>query len=274
MWGSGVAELIKLVRRPANWTLLAVAVALSLTFGYFLPLAGVSGAAEGTPNSERGLEAILPAELVGNSLGGLPVFLGAVLLVLGALAVGGEYGWGTWKTVLAQNPSRLTVFGGKVGALAAASLVFVVTMFLAGAVTSGVIAAAKDEPAAWPPLTDLALGLGAGWLIAVMWAALGALLAVALRGLALPIGLGLVWMLVVQNLVIAVAAPLLGWVDAARLGLPGDNAGSLVASLGAPADTPGVAELTGSGQAALVIVAYLCAFTGLAAWLLRRRDVL
>ncbi|EST37878.1 hypothetical protein N566_10705, partial [Streptomycetaceae bacterium MP113-05] len=150
MWGSSVAELFKLVRRPGNWTLLAVAVALSLTFGYLLPLAGISGAAEGAPNSERGLEAILPARLVGNSLGGLPVFLGAILLVLGALAVGGEYGWGTWKTVLAQNPSRLTVLGGKLGALAVAALGFVAVMFATGAAASGIIALTKGGAADWP----------------------------------------------------------------------------------------------------------------------------
>ncbi|EST37861.1 hypothetical protein N566_10710, partial [Streptomycetaceae bacterium MP113-05] len=120
----------------------------------------------------------------------------------------------------------------------------------------------------------LITGLGAGWLIAMMWTALGALLALALRGLALPIGFGLVWMLVVQNLVLSVAAPLLGWVDAARYGLPGSNAGSLASSLGASSSTPGVAELTGTGQAALVVAAYLCGFAGLGAWLLHRRDVL
>ncbi|MFR9675219.1 ABC transporter permease subunit [Streptomyces sp. TR06-5] len=266
--------MTKLVRRPAHWALLAVAVALGLTFGYFIPLAGVTGAAQGVPNSERGLDAILPGELVGNSLGGLPVFLGAILLVLGALAIGGEYGWGTWKTVLTQNPSRLAVLGGKLAALAAAALGFVVTLFVTGAVTSAAIAAAEGEPIAWPSAADLVVGLGAGWLIALMWAALGALLAVALRGLALPIGLGLVWVLVVQNLVISLAAPLLGWVDAARLWLPGDNAGSLAASLGAQADTPGVAELAGSGRATLMVAAYACVFAGLAAWLLRRRDVL
>ncbi|OEV04953.1 ABC transporter permease [Streptomyces oceani] len=274
MWGSTVAELIKLVRRPANWGLLGIAVALSLTFGYFIPLAGVSGAGGDAPNSDRGLDAILPDQLVGNSLGGLPVFLGAILLVVGALALGGEYGWGTWKTVLTQQPSRLIVLAGKLCALAGSALVFVLTMFGTGALTSWAIALAKDAPVVWPSATDLAAGLGAGWLIALMWVSLGALLAIVLRGLALPIGLGLVWLLVVQNLVISLAAPLLDWVDMARQGLPGANAGSLAASLGASGSTPGVGEFAGSGQATLVVAGYLCAFVGLGAWLLSRRDVL
>jgi len=38
-------------------------------------------------------------------------------------------------------------------------------------------------------------GFGAGWLILVVWGSLGAVLGVALRGVALPIGLGVVWVL-------------------------------------------------------------------------------
>jgi ABC-2 type transport system permease protein len=273
MWGSCVAELTKLIRRPANWFMLAIAVVLELMFAYLLPLAGASGAASGAPNSGRGLASILPDKLVGNSIGGLPVFIGAIVLVIGVLAVGVEYGWSTWKTVLTQGPSRLTVYGGKLFALAVAALV-VVTMFVVGAVTSAVVTVVKDQPTNWPSATDILAGVGAGWLIAMTWAVLGALLAIALRGVALPIGLGLMWMLVVQNLLFGIAAPLLGWVNDLRFGLPGSNAGSLVASLGGSTQTPGVAELTGPAQATLVIVAYLIVFAGVGGWLLRRRDVL
>jgi ABC-type transport system involved in multi-copper enzyme maturation permease subunit len=273
MWGSVRAELAKLVRRPAIWLMLGVAVSLGLTFTYLVPYAGAAGAADGVPNGDRGLAALLPDRLVGNSVGGLPVFLGAIALILGVLAVGGEYGWGTWKTVLTQGPSRLTVYAGKLVALAAATLAGVLAMFAAGAVTSAVIAAVEGAPANWPSPADLLVGVGAGWLIAAMWAALGALLAIALRGVALPIGLGLVWLLAVQNLLAAIAAPLLDWVARAQEGLPGPNAGSLVASLGATADTPGVAELAGAGRASLVIAGYLAAFVLLGGVLLRRRDV-
>src|SRR5687767_13913809 len=108
MWGSTQAEIMKLARRPANWLLLAVAVVLSLTFTYLIPYAGANGAADGAPSAGRGVAETLPDQLVGNSIGGFPVFAGAIVLILGVLAVGGEYGWGTWKTVLSQGPSRLT----------------------------------------------------------------------------------------------------------------------------------------------------------------------
>jgi ABC-type transport system involved in multi-copper enzyme maturation permease subunit len=272
MLGSVRAELAKLGRRPAVWLLLGVAVSLGLTFTYLVPYAGASGATGGVPNGDRGLAAVLPDQLVGNSVGGLPVFLGAIALILGVLAVGGEYGWGTWKTVLTQGPSRLTVYAAKLVALAVATLAGMLTMFAAGALASGVIAAAEGEPARWPALGDLVVGVGAGWLMAGMWAALGALLAIALRGVALPIGLGLVWLLAVQNLLAAIAAPLLDWVARAQEYLPGPNAGSLAAALGA-GDTPGVEALVGGGRAAVAVAAYLVAFGLLGGALLRRRDI-
>ncbi|WP_249714541.1 ABC transporter permease [Rhizomonospora bruguierae] len=270
--GSVRAELMKLVRRPAAWLLLAVALVLALTFTYLIPYASYAGGTAGV-RTVGGLPAMLPARLVGNSLGGLPVFLGALVLILGVLVVGGEYGWATWKTVLSQGPSRIRVYGAKLAVLAVACLVTVLAVFAAGAGASALIAAAESAPADWPSAGDLAQGVAAGWLIALMWAALGGLLAITLRSVALPIGLGLVWLLAVQNLLAGIAAPLLSWVATAQKGLPGPNAGSLVAALGA-ADTPGVERLVGAGQATIVLVGYLVGFAILGGAILRRRDVL
>jgi ABC-2 type transport system permease protein len=274
MWGSTRAEITKLVRRPASWLLLAVAVVLSLTFTYLVPYAGANGTADGAPNATRGIAETLPDQLVGNSIGGLPVFAGAILLILGVLAVGGEYGWGTWKTLLAQGPSRLTVYAAKVTAVALASLAIVLALFAAGAVTSAAIAAAEGAPAHWPSAVDLLAGIGAGWLMATVWAGLGVVLAVALRGVALPIGLGLVWLMAVQNLLSAIAAPLLDWVAALQEWLPGPNAGSLAAALGSAPDTPGVETLVGGGHAVAVLAGYLILFVGVGGLLLRRRDII
>ena len=273
MWGSFRAEMIKVVKRPATWLLAAVAWILSLIFTYLVPYAGYSGGTDG-PTSGRQLSDMLPGNLVGNSIAGLPVFFGAIILILGVLVVGAEYGWGTWKTVLVQGPSRMAVYGGKLAVLAVTTLGVLLGTFAAGAVASAVIAGAEAQPMHWPGAGDLAIGIGAGWLIAMMWAAFGGLLAVALRGVALPLGLGLVWALAVQNLLASIAAPLLDWVAQMQKGLPGPNAGSLVATLGAAGDTPGVDELVGGGQATLVLVAYLVAFAAASAVLLRRRDML
>jgi ABC-2 type transport system permease protein len=273
MRGSFSAEMIKLVKRPAAWLLLVLAVVLALLFTYVFPYASYAGGTEG-PNSDRTLPMLLPDQLVGNSLGGLPVFLGAIVLILGALVVGGEYAWGTWKTLLTQGPSRLAAYGGKLLALSVAALVVVLSIFATGAATSVVIATVESQPLTWPSLSDLATGIGAGWLIASMWAILGGLLAIALRGVALSVGIGLVWMLAIQNLIAVIAAPLLDWVAQVQKGLPGPNAGSLAAALGATGDTPGVAAVVGGGQAAVVIAGYLVAFAAVGGMLLHRRDIL
>jgi ABC-2 type transport system permease protein len=272
MWGNCTAEMIKLVKRPANWLLLAVALVLSLLFTYVIPYAGY---AEGTsgPTADRGLAVLVPANLVGNSIGGLPVFLGAIMVIFGVLAMGGEYGWDTWKTVLTQGPSRSAIYAGKLAALAAGALTVVVALFGAGAAASLIIAAVEHQPMTPPSAGDLVIGLGAGWLIAAMWTAFGVLLAVLLRGVALAVGLGLVWLLAVQNLLALLAAPLLDWVARAQKGLPGPNAGALAAALGSARDTPGVDGLVGGGQAALVLGGYLIGFLALGVLVLRRRDI-
>jgi ABC-2 type transport system permease protein len=274
MWNSFRAELTKTVKRPATWLLAALGWTLSLLFTYVIPYAGYAGGTDGGPTSDRLLPDMLPGELVGNSISGLPVFFGAIMVILGVLVVGSEYGWGTWKTILVQGPSRLAVYGGKLLVLAAITLGVVVGAFVLGAAASALIAAAESQPAQWPDLAELTRGIGAGWLIAGMWAAFGVLLAVLLRGVALPIGLGLVWLLAIQNLLSGIAAPLLSWVETLQKGLPGPNAGSLVAALGGTSDTPGVATLVSGGQATLVLVAYLIVFAAVGGALLHRRDVL
>lgn len=267
------AEGRKLVRRPAIWTLLAVALTLSLIFTYIVPYAGYAGGTSG-PTADRGLAAMLPDQLVGNAIGGLPVFLGALMLILGVLTVGSEYAWGTWKTVLTQDPSRIRVYAAKLAVALLAALTGVVAVFAAGAAASALIASGESAPLDWPSAGEVLTGIGAGWLIAAMWTVLGALLAIALRGVALPVGLGLVWLLAVQNLLSVIAAPLLDWVAQLQKGLPGPNAGSLVAALGGGTDTPGVEAVVGGGQAALVLAAYVIAFAALGGALLRGRDIL
>jgi ABC-2 type transport system permease protein len=270
MWSDVRAELVKQARRPADWLLLAVALVLSLTFGYVVPYAGY---VSGSPVGGRGIVTMLPREFVGTALGGLPIFIGALGLIFGVLVAGGEYGWGTWKSVLSQRPSRVTVYSAKLVAVATGVLVLVVALFVVAAVASTVVAGLVGAPLTWPGALDVLRGLAAGCLIGMMWGSLGVVLAIALRGTALPIGLGLVWMLAVQNLLASVAAPLLTWVAQMQKGLPGPNAGALVAALGTAPGTPGVDAIVGSGQAVLVVAVYLAAFCVTGGLLFHRRDI-
>ena len=122
------AELFKLRKRPAAWVLLAAAVVaqpdLQLSGSLpVLPGRRPRRASQGTSRPREVLASTLPDQLVINTIGGFPVFAGALALVLGALMFGGEYGWGTVKTMLSQRPGRSAVLGGQLVALAVAMLV-------------------------------------------------------------------------------------------------------------------------------------------------------
>ncbi|MDV3222354.1 hypothetical protein [Intrasporangium sp.] len=281
MWPDLRAESIVLVRRPATWLLLVAAAGLTVTFGYAIPYAGLGALGEAARGDALGL--LLPARFADTAIGGLPAFIGALALIHGVLTVGTDYALGTWKTILVQQPSRGAVLAGKTGVLAISALVLVTTLLVVSAVASAIIAAldagvpvaggADVGAAAWPQASEALADLAGGWLVVFMWAMLGAALAVVLRGVALPVGIGLVWMLAVQNLITVLAAPLLDWVEDVQPFLPGPAAGSLVASLGGGQNTLGVAVLASQSQALLVLAGYIVLFTGVALGALTARDL-
>jgi ABC-2 type transport system permease protein len=271
MWPDIRAEAAVQLRRPANWLLLATAAALTLTFAYAIPYTGYRGGSGGPPSVT--LDRLLPASFADAAIGGLPVFIGALALIFGVLVAGSDYGWQTWKTLLVQRPSRAAVLAGKLGTIAGGVLFLVVTLLGLCALASVAIAGVEGAWAAWPPVLEILADLGAGWLIGFMWAMVGVALAIGMRAVALPVGIGLVWMLAIQNLITGLAAPLLGWVDAAQKWLPGPAAGSLAATLGVSRSAPGIAELSGQLESVLVLVAYLVVSAAVAMALLARRDL-
>jgi ABC-2 type transport system permease protein len=282
MIASFSAELLKLRKRPATWVLLAVVLGLTQLFGYVLPYSSWLTSDQNFRTQGLDPQAVLagtlPGELVPTSLGGFPVFAGALALILGALATGSEYGWGTMQTALTQRPSRLAVQGGKLAALAASTLAIVLATFALNATVASVIATVESRPLDFPSLAELAKGVGSGWLILGMWCGLGALLGFAFRGVALPIGLGVVWVLGVENLVSAVADSLLTGLRPLRDVLPGVNAGSLVWSLAPGGGSsgqapPGVVDAVTGGRATLSLALYVAVFAVAGALLVRRLDV-
>src|SRR5256885_11320774 len=55
----------------------------------------------------RSKQTLYPINFVKNSLNGVGIIGSILTLILGALAVGSEFGWGTVKTVYTQRPGRL-----------------------------------------------------------------------------------------------------------------------------------------------------------------------
>lgn len=279
------AELLRVGRWPTVWVLSGTWLVLNLSFGYlfnYLSYRSEDGGGFAGQVADQAAAGVLLSQLMPDRapvvlVQGLPMFGGALLLILGAVTVGSGYGWGTWKTVFTTGPSRMAALAGTLGTLAILLVGLIVATFALDLAAAFAVAAAESQPAAWPALVDAAQGLGAGLLIGAMWMAAGVLLGTLARSPALAVGLGLVWALVVENLLRGVAG-LLGPLEAVTNVLPGTAAGSLAAALGAltqgdPNGTPGVTAAIG-GTAALVLLAgYLAAFLGVAAALTTRRDV-
>lgn len=91
-------------------------------------------------------------------------------------------------------------------------LVVVATVTMVAAVTTG-LAIVEGRAIAWPDSGQLVATVGAAWLICAVYASLGMFLAVWLCSAATAIAVGLVWTLVIENIVIGlgqVLAPLGG----------------------------------------------------------------
>jgi ABC-2 type transport system permease protein len=272
--GSLRAELLVLRKRTSTWILLGIWVTLALVFAYVVPYATYLN--RSTPAN---LADVLPENLVGTLMGGFPFFGGVLALMLGVLTFGSEYGWGTLKTLFTQRPGRVHVFGAKLLALAATLSVFVLVVFALGGLASYAIAVREGADLSWPSLWLLLRGLAAGWLILAVWAAFGVLLAVLFRGTALAVGVGILYALVIEGLLSALATQVSLLDPLVELFVRASGY-SLVVGLGASAEDAGdrgpgsfSGPFVGEEQALLVLVSYLAVFVLVAGWRLRRRDV-
>ena len=271
-----LAEYEKLRHRPAVWILWIIWVVLVALFAYIIPyIVYVTPSADtgGTPRSQL-LGQIVPHAFVQNVLAGFPFFGAALVLIGGAMVAGSEYGWGTLGTMLTQRPGRLAVFGGKVLALLSMSLAFTVAALAIGAIASPIVAAAQNQPQHWPTALGILAGFGAGWLILTAFAFAGMFIAMIFRSASVPVGLGLVYLLVVESLIAGFAGStrVIGLIHEA---LPGANAGALARSLiKVPGvDAPGLNTMTGWQQSLVVLALWVIGFLVVSAVLLRRRDV-
>jgi len=274
------AELLRLHKWPAVWVTVGTWLALTAMFGYVFNY--VSYATGDTSFSNEGattaslLAELMPANVPSVLIQGTPMFGGALMMVLGALVAGSGYGWGTWKTVFTQRPSR-TAAG--LGSLVALTLTVVglvaVSLVMCFGFSLG-IAALESQSVVWPGAVDLLNGVGTGLAVLEMWALAGFLLGTLARGPALSVGLGLVWALVVENLLRGVGA-LLSPVEAFTHVLPGTAAGSLVGAIvgiePGGDGTPGVVDTLSATQASWTLAAYVVLLPAAALWLMRRRDV-
>jgi ABC-2 type transport system permease protein len=273
---SVTAELLVVRKRSSTWILLGIWSALAVLFAYVIPYVEYLN---GSGPGPRSLGQLLPAQLAGNLVEGFPFFGGVIALMLGVLGLGSEYGWGTLKTLFIQREGRLRVFGAKLLALGAVLVPFVVSVFALGAGASYVVALREGVAVEWPSAWLVVRAMGAGWLILAVWTSFGLLLAAVSRGTSLAIGVGILYALVIEGLISAFADAV-SFLEPVTEFFLRANAYSLVKGLGlsvseAAGNGPGAfsGPYVATGQALLVLVAYMAAFLTLSGLLLRRRDV-
>jgi len=273
------AELIKLRKRPATWVIGLIFVTATLLFGYLFNYLFLVNAPEGQqglpPEARQGiLNSLLPESFLSNVIGTFASFGSALALILGALAMGSEYGWDTFKVSLTQRPGRLGFLAGKLLSVGALLLVVTVAILAVGAGASYAIAVFEDAAVEWPSVLELLRGVGAGWLILATFAMMGVGLATLFRGTALAIGIGLVYLLVLENLFIGLTSQN-ETVAAIGKRLPAKNSLDLSQYFGqAPqgfGSAPG--ETVEPAIAVLTLGIYTVAFLALTVLLFKSRDV-
>lgn len=260
------SEIRKTVRRPA------LLIGSGLVGAVVVLVYGVLWYEATHPGStERpvALATLLPENFVSNVMGAGYPLGAALMIVLGALIAGSEYGWSTMKTLLTQGPGRLTVWAGRSLVFLAWTGFMTAMLFAVGAASSVVVAYFEGHAIAWPAVVDIAKGMGAIWLIFAANGAVGLALGVLFRQSAAALGVGIVYLLGAEIIVVR-------FVDGLNNGaykwigdlFVGQNSSALLQSF-VPHSTPPVS----AEQAVIVLAAYLAGLLIVAAGLQRQRDV-
>ena len=153
--GSVKAELLRLWKWPATWVLIGVWLVMTLTFGYVFNYLALNGGTNTRGQSQQQLINAMQPENVGAAVvRGLPMFGGAIILVLAALAIGSGYGCGTWKTTLTAGPRRVSAMAGTLGALGIIVVILVALTFVVNLGASITVASADctdrgPRPTCW-----------------------------------------------------------------------------------------------------------------------------
>ena len=275
MINSVKAEWRKLIGRPAIWWLGAFILAMVALVYTFSWIEYNSSSFHPDPHTTLAqLKAQLyPTNFAVMMVSGLAVLGGALMLVMGALAVGSEYGWTTFKTVYTQRPGRLQVLAGQLGAISAINAIIIIAVYGLAAISSFTIANLDSAAVVWPSLVDIVKAMAANWLIFEVWILFGMAMAYIFRQSALAIGLGLAYMLAIEGILFRALSGLhISWLTSVEKFMVGQNAGSLAGSF-SPSGFRGATPLVSAEHAILVVVAYALVFVILSTVLVRVRDV-
>jgi ABC-type transport system involved in multi-copper enzyme maturation permease subunit len=275
-WAAARAEWLKLRKRPGVRILTFTLAAIIMLFGYVLIYLAITQApsqAVAVLDPDVARETLVPANLASEVLRMVAV-LGVVFgLILGAVAVGSEYGWQTVKTIVTQRPGRVALIVGRAVALLGMCVLFAVVAFAAGAAGTAVVSLLEPIDRTLPLAGDVATAFGVSVLIFSVWCTLGACFATLFRGTGWSIGIGLLYAFVLEYLVGQVLRGRTG--ELISQALIGNNVRALVIWL-SPDSLEGLTTIPVAIeplQAILVLLVYLGAAAIVTTVVFARRDI-
>jgi ABC-2 type transport system permease protein len=279
------SELYRLVRRWMPWIMLGVIVVLAFVF-YFLIWVSVNAQIQavktgaipappgGTAPLEETLRQIAPDRVAQFGVGIVGGLGSVMLIVFAASHAGTEFGWGTFRTLLAHGATRTGFLVSKAISLFIYALVFMIVGAIAAIAASYTVSA----------VAGISFGNGVDFVdVARVTAKTGytflpyMALALAIAVWAKSAGAGIASGLVVyfaEGLVAGILVSLnKDYAQVVNWGLS-RNASALTRTAGGPAtQDPTASTLPDPTQAAVVLAVYTVIFLALAYWRLRSRDV-
>jgi len=187
--------------------------------------------------------------------------LGIVALCVFAAQTAQEYTYGTLRNLLVRQPRRIRLLLGKYVSMAS----FAIVMVILAAVVSmslafGLSGKAKVETDAWvtsDALHEIAKTFGNVLLSVIAFGTVGMILGLLLRSPISAISLGVIWLLIVENILIAVKSSLGKW-------MPGNLISTI--AIGGTDDVSYTHSVT-------MVAIYLIVGTAIVTILFKRRDV-
>jgi hypothetical protein len=287
--------LLVMRKRPAVWALVLLLPAEMLLNSYIGSYVLYATAGDGVSlgvNAPAVLSTMLPDQFLTAALnGGFGLvsfgisgdgYLAALLMLLGALIGGSDWGRGTIRTALLQGPGRLRTCIGQALALAVAVAASVALTFLLAAAASAVVALHQtgslySAGSGFPAFGHLAAALAAALVLSLAYAAVGWTLGIWLRSASAAIGAVLLWVVVVQPSIEVIANQLHGVFLKIYEILPDAGTNTLVNLYGNPQlaldGTTYPEALIAPALAFLTLGLYAAAFLAIPALITRRRDV-
>ena len=266
MWNVAFAELRKL-RRPSLFLgTMGAVVFFSALFSslLFLLIDSPDGNSDRGRTVTREVLALATGGVQGfSSVGG---FLGIIALCVFAAQTAQEYTYGTLRNLLIRQPGRLRVLAGKFIAMKLFALIMILLSAIVSISASVILAPrAKVSTELWFG-ADGRHALFTTFINVVVsvigFGTIGMVLGLLLRSPISAISFGVLWLLIVENLLIAVKNSLQDWMPGAQL--------AAIASGGQPIGMSGGIEYS---HALLVGGVYVAVGAVVASLLFVRRDV-